>query len=244
MAIHFISDLHLADDTPVLNTLFTDTLAAWRGKIDALYILGDLFEVWVGDDDSSPFIDAMLAAMREFAAATPLYVMRGNRDFLLGDGFATATGATLLADPTCIEAFGQRVLLAHGDAMCTDDLPYQQFRAMARNPQWQAGILAKSLAERHVIAQQIRAMSETGKAENGLSAISDVTEAAVQATLAEQTQDGVPPLLIHGHTHRPAHHDVTVAGHATQRWVITDWHDGKGGYLLLDEAGVSAHPLG
>ncbi|MCW3479292.1 UDP-2,3-diacylglucosamine diphosphatase [Neisseriaceae bacterium JH1-16] len=244
MAIHFISDLHLADDTPVLNTLFTDTLAAWRGNIDALYILGDLFEVWVGDDDSSPFIDAMLSAMRDFAAVTPLYVMRGNRDFLLGNGFAAATGAQLLADPTCIEAFGQRVLLAHGDAMCTDDLPYQQFRAMARNPQWQAGILAKSLAERHVIAQQIRAMSETGKQENGLTAISDVTETAVQATLAEQAQGELPPLMIHGHTHRPARHDVTVNGHTTQRWVIADWHDGKGGYLRLDAAGVSAHPLG
>ncbi|QEL55907.1 UDP-2,3-diacylglucosamine diphosphatase [Chromobacterium paludis] len=235
MAIHFISDLHLADDTPALNQLFLDTLAVWRGRIDALYILGDLFEYWVGDDDDSPYLDAPLAAMRDFAAQTPLYVMRGNRDFLLGAGFEARSGAKLLDDPTLIEAHGQRILLSHGDALCADDAAYQQFRAMSRSPQWQQAMLAKPLAERHAIARHARAQSEMNKQQTGLTAISDVTENAVRALLAAHGW----PTLIHGHTHRPAHHRHDAAS----RWVIQDWHGATGGYLLLDDAGIHARNL-
>ncbi|UTH74398.1 UDP-2,3-diacylglucosamine diphosphatase [Chromobacterium sp. IIBBL 290-4] len=240
MAIHFISDLHLADDTPALTQLFLDTLAAWRGQIEALYILGDLFEYWVGDDDDSAYLDTPLAAMREFSAQTPLYVMRGNRDFLLGDGFEARSGAKLLEDPTLIEAHGLRVLLCHGDALCTDDAAYQQFRAISRNPQWQQAMLARPLAERHAIARQARMQSEMNKQANGLTAISDVTETAVRELLAARDW----PLLIHGHTHRPAEHSHQDQDRSAQRWVIQDWHGERGGYLKLDETGVSACPLG
>jgi UDP-2,3-diacylglucosamine hydrolase len=235
MAIHFISDLHLADDTPALNQLFLDTLAAWRGRIEALYILGDLFEYWVGDDDDSAYLEAPLAAMRAFAAQTPLYVMRGNRDFLLGAGFEQRSGAVLLDDPTLMEAHGQRILLCHGDALCTDDVAYQQFRAVSRSPQWQQAMLARPLAERHVIARQARQQSEMNKQQTGLSAISDVTEQAVGELLAAHDW----PTLIHGHTHRPARHRHG----ASSRWVIRDWHGETGGYLALDDAGIRALPL-
>ncbi|WP_047238526.1 UDP-2,3-diacylglucosamine diphosphatase [Chromobacterium subtsugae] len=240
MATHFISDLHLADDTPALNQLFLDTLQQWRGRIDALYILGDLFEYWVGDDDDSSYLEAPLAAMREFAAATPLYVMRGNRDFLLGAGFEARSGAKLLDDPTLTDVHGQRILLCHGDALCTDDAAYQQFRALSRSPQWQQAMLAKPLAERHAIARHARAQSEMNKQQTGLAAISDVTEAAVQALLAAHDW----PTLIHGHTHRPARHRHQAGESGASRWVIQDWHGGRGGYLLLDDAGIRALPLG
>ncbi|KUM01635.1 UDP-2,3-diacylglucosamine diphosphatase [Chromobacterium subtsugae] len=240
MAIHFISDLHLADDTPALNQLFLDTLLQWRGRIDALYILGDLFEYWVGDDDDSSYLEAPLAAMREFAASTPLYVMRGNRDFLLGAGFEARSGAKLLDDPTLTDVHGQRILLCHGDALCTDDAAYQQFRALSRSPQWQQAMLAKPLAERHAIARHARAQSEMNKQQTGLAAISDVTEAAVQALLAAHGW----PTLIHGHTHRPARHRHQAGESGASRWVIQDWHGGRGGYLLLDDAGIRALPLG
>lgn len=239
MPIHFISDLHLADDTPALNLLFVRTLSHWQGQIDALYILGDLFEYWVGDDDDTPFLAGIMDAMRRFAAHTPLFVMRGNRDFLLGSGFEQRSGAQLLTDPTLIQAFGQLYLLTHGDALCTDDTAYQQFRALSRNPDWQSAMLARPLAERHAIAQQARQQSEAAKQQHGLTAISDVTDSAVQALLAEHGW----PTLIHGHTHRPACHEHRDGPYRAQRWVIADWHGDHGGYLKLDAHGVSAHPL-
>lgn len=239
MAIHFISDLHLQDEASWLGELFSRTLADWRGKIDALYILGDLFEYWVGDDDDSPFHAAMLAAMRDFSAVTPLYVMRGNRDFLLGAGFAAASGATLLDEPHLLQRHGRDYLLVHGDGECTDDAAYQQFRAMVRQPAWQAAFLQKPLAERHAIARQIRGMSEHKKQTQGMSEISDVSPTAIEQLLAAHPG----ATLIHGHTHRPARHEHLVNGELRERWVIADWHDGHGGYLRLDSVGLSAHPL-
>lgn len=239
MAIHFISDLHLAEDTPALNALFIRTLDDWQGRIEALYILGDLFEYWVGDDDVSPFLDTMLGAMARFARHTPLYVMHGNRDFLLGAGFEARSGARLLPDPTLIEACGDRILLTHGDALCTDDLAYQVFRAQSRNPAWQAAMLARPLAERHAFARQARVQSETARREHGVSAISDVTESAVQALLAAHDW----PTLVHGHTHRPGVHLHRDGERSARRWVLPDWHGAAGGYLRLDATGLSPHPL-
>lgn len=241
MTAHFISDLHLSEEVPALNRLFADTLAAWRGNIAALYILGDLFEYWVGDDDDSPFLRESLAVLREFAAVTPLYVLHGNRDFLLGEGFCRASGAMLLADPTALQLEGHAILLSHGDALCTGDTAYQQFRQMARNPAWQQGLLAKPLGERHALARQIRSMSESKKQADGPSEISDVAPEAVIELLAAHPGH----TLIHGHTHRPAHHVHALPdGSQAERWVIADWHDTRGGYLKLDESGISAHPLG
>ena len=239
MAIHLISDLHLSEDTPNLNFLFAATLDEWIGQIDALYILGDLFEYWVGDDDNSPFIQAMTDTMRHFSTHTPLFILPGNRDFLLGQGFATRCGAQLLNDPELITCGGRRYLLSHGDALCTDDAPYQQFRAMSRQPAWQQAMLARPLAERHAIARHARMESEANKQANGQNPISDVTDSAVTALLDQHGW----PVLIHGHTHRPACHDIAHGEHMTQRWVIADWHDGQGGYLRIDASGVSAHLL-
>ncbi|MBV8049522.1 MAG: UDP-2,3-diacylglucosamine diphosphatase [Paludibacterium sp.] len=239
MAIHLISDLHLSDDTPELTALFLGTLQAWQGQLDALYILGDLFEYWVGDDDDSPFLRDTLAAMRAFADKTPLYVMHGNRDFLLGEGFARASGARLLSDPHPLVVGGARYLLSHGDALCTDDTAYQQFRAQSRSPAWQQAMLARPLAERHLIARMARQESEAAKRQTGLTAISDVTDAAVLALLDAHGW----PVLVHGHTHRPAVHVVERGERQTQRWVIADWHDGQGGYLAIDGHGIGAHAL-
>ncbi len=234
-----IADLHLATDTPALNTLFAQKLQDWAGQIDALYILGDLFDAWIGDDDDSPFIQDQLQLLHHFSLRTPLYVMRGNRDFLFGPSFAQKTGAQLLEEPHSLTLYGRDYVLCHGDSLCTDDLAYQQFRLQARNPQWQAMILSKPLAERRLLAAQIRQMSEGAKAENGKTDISDATETGVQSLMTEHPGAD----LIHGHTHRPAVHQHTVSGQSIQRFVIQDWYDDQGGYLVVDTNGVSAHPL-
>lgn len=234
-----IADLHLAADTPELNALFAQKLQDWQGQVDALYILGDLFDAWIGDDDDSPFIQQQLQLLHDFSQHTPLYVMRGNRDFLYGEAFTQKTGSTLLAEPHALTLYGHDYVLCHGDSLCTDDLAYQQFRLQARNPQWQAMILSKPLAERRIMAAQIRQMSEGAKAENGKSALSDATEAGIQALM--NSHPGAD--LIHGHTHRPAVHEHTVAGKAIQRFVIQDWYGSEGGYLVIDDSGVCARSL-
>jgi UDP-2,3-diacylglucosamine hydrolase len=239
MPIHLISDLHLSEDTPQLSRLFSQTLQAWSGRIDALYILGDLFEYWVGDDDDSPFLQQVLASMQRFSLQTPLRIMHGNRDFLLGSIFAERSGCELLTDPLELVYQQQRYLLSHGDALCTDDVSYQQFRQQSRNPQWQQAMLARPLQERHAIARQARSSSEANKQTNGLNAISDVTDQAVYALLEQHDW----PILIHGHTHRPGMHSLQQGEKTSQRWVITDWNDRHAGYLCLDHEGVSAHAL-
>lgn len=237
MAIHFLSDLHLSADTPALNALFITTLARWQHTLEALYILGDLFEYWIGDDDDDNILIPLLAAMRDFAAHTPLFVMHGNRDFLMGKGFEQRSGARLIADPALIEVGTTRLLLCHGDTLCTEDTPYQQFRAISRQPAWQRDILARSLAERRTLARQIRGISEQNK--KGLTSTSDATPQAINALLQQYNW----PTLIHGHTHRPAQHQHSDGLHQTTRWVIADWHDDHGGYLRLDAQGIHAHRL-
>lgn len=231
-----IADLHLAADTPELNALFAQKLNDWQGKVDALYILGDLFDAWIGDDDDSPFIQEQLQLMHDFSLDTPLFVMRGNRDFLFGPTFAQKTGATLLEEPHAITLYEHDYVLCHGDSLCTDDLAYQQFRLQARNPQWQAMILSKPLAERRILAAQIRQISEGAKAENGKTAISDATEAGIQALMSQYAGAN----LIHGHTHRPATHEHQINGQTIQRFVIQDWYGNQGGYLVVDANGVHA----
>lgn len=231
----FISDLHLSEDTPALNQLFFQALHNWQGKIDALYILGDFFDVWVGDDDDSPFIQSIIQALKQFTAATPVYLMHGNRDFLLGQQFAQAAGITLLPEQQLIQLYGKPYLLLHGDELCTDDLAYQQFRLQSRNPLWQGAVLMKPLAERKLLAGQIRMMSETKKNAEGLSQISDATETGIQtALMAAFNQIGAMPTLIHGHTHRPNVHEHTVNNILTKRYVLQDWEGEQGGYLAID----------
>lgn len=218
----FISDLHLDPRRPAVTSLFLGFLSELHPRDCAgLYILGDLFEAWIGDDEDDAHYREVVAGLR---AATDrglkLSVMHGNRDFLLGQGFSSDTGCELLADPTRIDLGGQATLLMHGDTLCTDDLEYQQFRTLVRNPDWQRQFLAKPLVERRQIAAHLRETSRQRTGEKQ-SDIMDVNPDTVNETLRQQ---GVRR-LIHGHTHRPAVHDLSIDGQPAQRIVLGDWYE-------------------
>lgn len=186
-----------------------------------LWILGDLFEYWAGDDDLEASFNAEIAA--EIAAlvkhGTAVKIVVGNRDFLLASGFAAQTGASIEAEPVKLELYGRATLLVHGDALCTDDTDYQQFRNMVRNPAWQAQFLTQPLAARRQIAEQLRLKSEMNKGEKA-AAIMDVNPDAVRNLLESEQAT----CLIHGHTHLPARHDLEANGSLCERWVLSDWH--------------------
>ena len=226
MADYFVSDLHMGPDTPAIVAQF-ETFIAGLQPGDSLYLLGDIFEVWVGDDDDEPVHLQLADALARCADnGVSLYFMAGNRDFLLGDAFAARARLTLLDDPHLIERDGHRFLLSHGDAFCTDDHAYLRFRAEVRDPAWAASFLAKSLAERKAIARGLRVQSEAGKREKPM-ALMDVSAGAV----AEAFRQHGYPVLIHGHTHRPAKHLHHVDGKDCTRWVLPDWHDQRWGGL-------------
>ncbi len=212
--IDFISDLHLAEDTP-------RTYESWRAYLlgttaDAVFILGDLFEAWVGDDARFEGFEARGAAVLAAAAARrPLFFMVGNRDFLLGREMLAACGVEGLPDPTVLSAFGQRALLTHGDAWCIDDLPYQQFRAQVRQPAWQAQVLVRPLAERRAMARHLRSESERMGAEPG-GLWADVDPATALAWMNANHA----PTLVHGHTHRPG---TAPLAPGLERHVLSDW---------------------
>lgn len=234
----FISDLHLCDSRPQISRLFFDFLETHARSAEALYILGDMFESWVGDDDETSLSCSVVGALRSLSdSGVAVYLMHGNRDFLLAQSFADASGACLLADPTLLDLYGQPTLLMHGDTLCTDDKPYMAFRSQVRDPAWQTGFLAQPLAVRRTLAQQARSQSEHAQQRKS-AAIMDVNHQAVIEILREYAY----PRLIHGHTHRPARHHLQVDGHACERWVLQDWYD-SGGYLRCDAAGCSAHPV-
>ena len=193
----FISDLHLSADVPQLNALFFQSLQDWRGKIDALYILGDFFDVWVGDDDDGPFIQSIKAALADFAQATPVFVQHGNRDFLLGEKFAAESGIRLLPEQFVAELYGKPYLLVHGDELCSDDVAYQQFRAQSRNPMWQAAVLMKPLAERRMLAGQIRMMSETKKNAEGTRYVLQDWEGETGGYLSVHADGRIETALLH-----------------------------------------------
>lgn len=220
--VDFISDLHLQPSEPA-------TQQAWARYMqttpaDAVFILGDWFEVWVGDDGAQPqpgaphedadFAQACALVMRQAAQRMALYLMHGNRDFLLGSAFATACQAQLLADPTVLHFAGESALLSHGDALCLGDVDYQQFRAQVRSEKWRSEFLAKPLAERRAIARGLRHASEARKASG--AAYADVDDSAARALLAQSDCS----LLIHGHTHAPRAHAL---GEGLQRLVLSDW---------------------
>jgi len=239
----FISDLHLDAERPEITALFGRFIDEEARGADALYILGDLFEAWVGDDDPSEtgrFVAEKLAALR--ASGVPVFFQRGNRDFLLGDAYATRAGVTILPDPAVILLNGKPALLMHGDLLCTDDVAYQQFRAQTRDPRWQAQFLAQPLAARLAFAQQARTASQARHAElqgQGLmEAITDVAPTTVTATLARYGID----TLIHGHTHRPAVHELDVDGRACQRIVLGDWYE-QGSVLRVDSDSLQLDAL-
>lgn len=226
MSTLFISDLHLQPSRPELVRAALDFLRTTARGADALYILGDLFEAWIGDDDDAPWLDefsAALAALTE--SGTALYFMHGNRDFLLGEGFAGRCDLRLLAESTVIDLYGRPALLLHGDSLCIDDRDYMAFRAQVRNPLWQQAVLAKPLAERRLLAGALRNESMKAGQEKAQD-ITDVTPAEVERVMADLGVD----LLIHGHTHRPARHALNVGGRPAERIVLGDW-DRHGWYL-------------
>ena len=236
---HFISDLHLCPEQAETAQAFQAYLRGPAADASDLWILGDLFEYWTGDDDlSSPFHAEMTAAIAALAGTgTQVHVLVGNRDFLLGQTFAGAAAAELVAEPVCIKLMGEMTVLMHGDALCTDDVAYQQFRALVRNPAWQAQFLAQPQAVRHKIAADLRAKSEMGKQEKA-DDIMDVNAAAVAAAFDAHAASR----MIHGHTHRPARHTLTVSGLPRERWVLADWH-GRANWLQVDRSGWALRSL-
>ncbi len=232
MATLFVSDLHLCPTRPAINRLFFDFLGGPAARAEALYILGDLFEYWAGDDDGDPFNASVLAALRELSGhGVALYLMHGNRDFLIGKVCAEKTGANLIEDPTLTELYGTPTLLMHGDTLCSDDIGYQTYRAEVRAPQWQKNFLAQPLPSRKQIIAGLRAENAAEKKLKS-EAIMDVTVATVEV----QLRDHGYPRLIHGHTHRPALHEHRVDGKRCERWVLADWYT-SGSYLHCDAQG-------
>ena len=228
----FISDLHLCPTRPAINKVFFDFLRGPAARAEALYILGDLFEYWAGDDDDDLFNASVLSALRELAdRGVALYLMHGNRDFLIGDRFVSSCRARLLPDSTMIELYGTPTLLMHGDTLCTEDLGYLEFRAKVRSPQWQQQFLAQTLDKRKQIIAGLRTENAAEK-KLKTEEIMDATPAGIEAALREHGY----PRLIHGHTHRPALHEHVVDGHKCERWVLADWYT-AGSYLQSDARG-------
>ncbi|MGA8261503.1 MAG: UDP-2,3-diacylglucosamine diphosphatase [Arenicellales bacterium] len=220
MTTLFISDLHLTPRRPHITELLFDMLRGEAREADALYILGDLFEYWIGDDaaDSLGYAPVVRRIGELAEAGVPVYFMRGNRDFLVGERFAEDSGCEILDDPTVIELYDEPVLLMHGDSLCTDDVAHQKFRTTVDDPAWQRSFLDKSIADRMQMAEAARAQSREHKDSVSME-IMDVNERAVRRTFDEY---GVR-LMIHGHTHRPAIHDGNPNG--TRRIVLGDWYE-------------------
>jgi UDP-2,3-diacylglucosamine hydrolase len=232
----FISDLHLCSTHPRVTELFEHFARDIAPKADSLYILGDLFEYWIGDDDlADPFNHSIAQTLRKISdGGVKLFFMHGNRDFLLGEKFAATCGGTLLNDPLLIDLYGTKTLLTHGDALCTADAEYMAFRQQVRDPAFQKQFLAKPLTERRATVEKMRVQSEQSKKIKSMD-IMDVTESAV-SDLQRQYHY---PRLIHGHTHRPALHKHQVDGKTCARYVLKDWNQ-TGGYLQCDAKGCSA----
>jgi UDP-2,3-diacylglucosamine hydrolase len=231
MTTLFISDLHLEAGRPEIGEQFVAFLGGEASEAEALYILGDLFEYWVGDDDPNPYYAQMKAAIRALSdSGQTVYFMHGNRDFAIGEKFADETGVTLLTDPTRADLYGQSVLLSHGDALCTDDIEYQKVRTMTRNPEWLAMMMAKPLPERIAFAEHARqqSMARGDVAEE----IMDVNQGAVEEIFGKYDAD----ILLHGHTHRPAVHDVNLGDRIATRIVLGDRYE-QGSIVRWDENG-------
>lgn len=231
----FISDLHLDAARPAIAAQFERFLEDIAPRSDALYILGDLFEYWVGDDSLAlPFQGRIGKALAAASADLKIAFMHGNRDFLVAQRFARETGIGLVADPQVVDLYGTRTLLLHGDTLCTDDTAYQAFRAQVRQPEWQSAMLARPLDERVTLAQGMRAGSEGAKLSKPME-IMDVAPAAVEKAFEESGCD----VMIHGHTHRPGRHVHRVGGRERIRWVLPDWYR-EGGYLEASPSGLRA----
>lgn len=228
MATLFISDLHLQPDRPALSELFLSFMAERAPTCSALFILGDLFEYWIGDDGGIATYPEEVAAIRQVSdLGVPVTFVPGNRDFLVGETFAAQSGVSIKIGVTQLKVEGQKTLILHGDELCTDDTAHQEFRKVALDPEVQAQMLALPLAQREQMAQALRLASKTG---NKPSEIMDVNQQAVEDCMREHGLSR----MIHGHTHRPAVHELELDGTAATRYVLTDWHDDRGGYLRCE----------
>ena len=238
----FISDLHLCGVRPAITGLFLDFLRRRARTSDALYILGDLFEYWIGDEavEQEEF-RSIIRGLRELTASgTPVFVMHGNRDFLMGNDFEKTTGSRLLKDPAHIDLYGAPTLLMHGDSLCTDDTEYMTFRAKVRSPAWQKEFLGKSIAERDRIVRDFREISKSSTAAKKPE-IMDVNQKAVESVMREHRVQR----LIHGHTHRPKEHVFNLDDRPARRMVLGDWYE-QGSVLSVDARGwvLEGLPLG
>lgn len=229
MARLFVSDVHLSEAAPAAVEQFLGFLAAQAADAAALYILGDLFESWVGDDERSPAAQRVCAGLRALTTGgVPCFVLHGNRDFLLGTGFCARTGCRLLDDPLVAQFDGERVLLTHGDALCTDDHSYQELRSVVRDPEWQQRFLALPLPRRELLADEVRAGSRRHISRT-VPNIMDVNPAAVETAF----RTARVRRMIHGHTHREAVHDLRIDGAPAQRIVLGAWYE-QGSYLVYE----------
>ena len=227
-----ISDLHLCVKQSRSTEAFLHFMQHTAHGAEALYVLGDLFDSWAGDDElDDPFHQQTTGALRTLAASgTQLFIMHGNRDFLMADKLAAACRATLLPDPTLVNLYGTPTLLTHGDALCTDDANYQGYRSMVHEPGWQQQFLSQPLTQRKAFIGQVRAYSENEKQHKN-SSLMEVNDAAVSDLLREHNY----PRLIHGHTHRPMRIVHHLDGHTCERWVLGDWHETGGAMLCSPE---------
>ncbi|WP_111642018.1 UDP-2,3-diacylglucosamine diphosphatase [Marinimicrobium alkaliphilum] len=226
----FISDMHLHESRPAVTEAFYDFLQTRASDAHALYILGDFFDAWIGDDDDSALAtDVAKALAKVSAAGTEIFLMHGNRDFLIGHDYAKRCGASLIPGGTVIDLYGTHTLLMHGDELCTQDREYMAFRQQVRSPEWQQQILSQPLTVRRAMAQQLR---EQSASMNSLKAedIMDVTPEDVVRVM----RDALVTRMIHGHTHRPARHPLGIDGRSAERIVLGDWHD-KGWCVYADE---------
>jgi UDP-2,3-diacylglucosamine hydrolase len=232
MAVLFISDLHIDAGHPAITEQFLRFLATEARHADALYILGDLFESWVGDDAADAAQAAAIAGLNSLTShGVPCFVMHGNRDFLLAEGFCRMSGAELLPDPLTVTLYGEPVLVMHGDALCTDDRAYQRLRATVRDSAWQRQFLALSVVSRRALAGAARAGSQAHTAAIEY-AVTDVNADSV----AKALRGAGTTTLLHGHTHRPAIHALEVDGRPCTRIVLGDWYH-QGSVLRWDENG-------
>lgn len=232
MTTLFISDLHLEADRPDIGQQFLQFLQTQANEADDLYILGDLFEAWVGDDDPNTHYFSIKRALRKLTdGGIPVYFMHGNRDFMIGKGFANETGVKILKDPFKVTMYGQKTLLSHGDVLCIDDVQYQRVRKMVRDPDWQANMRAKPLKERLRIAQEARRQSLEQTINKSLE-IMDVNQDEVKRVIKEHNVD----VLLHGHTHRPDVHIVDLGNRKAKRIVLGDWYD-QGSLVRWDSRG-------
>ena len=238
MSTLFISDLHLDESRPHITKAFLRFLFNQAANADALYILGDLFEIWIGDDDDSAFVAHIKEALQRYReSGVPTYFIHGNRDFLIGEQFAEDTGITLLDDTTVVDLYDESVLLTHGDSLCTLDLEYMAFRKQVRDPQWQAQVLSQPLPVRRALAADLRQKTQSMSAMKA----ADITDVTPDEVVALMQSENVTK-LIHGHTHRPDRHSVRLEQVTGERVVLGDWEE-QGWYLNVKPDNWSLTPF-